>query len=205
MPPSATVARPRLILASESPRRLALLRQIGIEPDAVLPAALDESPRQGELPRPCAQRLAREKGAAIAAGETTPALVLAADTIVALGRRILPKAETEEQARRCLALLSGRRHTVVTAVTLTPGGGWEQGRACERVVETSVAFSRLSAKQIDALIEQGDWRGKAGGYAIQGMAAAFIRQIGGSYSAVMGLPLFETAQLLRGQPGGWLA
>ncbi|MCQ9154729.1 Maf family protein [Acidomonas methanolica] len=205
MPPSAAAARPRLILASESPRRLALLRQIGIEPDVILPAALDESPRQGELPRPCAQRLAQEKGAAIAAGETTPALVLAADTIVALGRRILPKAETEEQARRCLALLSGRRHTVVTAVTLTPGGGWDKGRACERVVETSVAFSRLSATQIDALIEQGDWRGKAGGYAIQGMAAAFIRQIGGSYSAVMGLPLFETAQLLRGQPGGWLA
>ncbi|MBA5727786.1 Maf family nucleotide pyrophosphatase [Bombella mellum] len=196
----ADSSRPALILASASPRRIALFRQIGVEPDAICPADLDETPKKDELPRPHALRLARAKAAHVAARHDGPALIIGADTVVAAGRRILPKAEDAETARRCLTLLSGRRHKVFTAVVCQPTADWAEGRYCERVVESHVIFSRLTPRQIDALIEGGDWHGKAGGYGLQGQAAAFIRQVGGSPSGVIGLPLFETAQLLRGQP-----
>jgi septum formation protein len=173
-------------------------------PDAIVPADLDEEPRPGELPRACAQRLSRAKADHVASLQDGPALILAADTIVSVGRRILPKAEDRETARRCLTLLSGRRHVVVTSVTLAPSAAWPEGRRTERLVESAVTFARLTKHQIEALLDHGDWQGKAGGYAIQGMAASFIRYLGGSHSAVMGLPLFETAQMLRGQPGRWL-
>jgi septum formation protein len=186
--------RPRLILASASPRRLALLQQIGLAPDAVRPADIDETPLRGELPRQAARRLARLKAEAVAPGD---GFVLAADTVVACGRRILPKAETPAQARACLELLSGRRHDVLTGVTLIA----PDGRRAERVCETVVAFARLTGAQIAAYLASDEWHGKAGGYAIQGLAAAHIRFIAGSYSNVVGLPLFETAQLLRGL--GW--
>ncbi|MBS1063737.1 Maf family protein [Gluconobacter wancherniae] len=205
---TGTQACPALVLASASPRRLDLLSQIGIVPDAVVSADVDEEPRPGEMPRPLSERLARAKADHVANLRADPALVLGADTVVAVGRRILPKAEDEATARRCLTLLSGRRHKVITTVVLRPTKAWEAGRSSERVVESTVIFARLTNDHIDALIAQGDWRGKAGGYAIQGAAAAHIRQIGGSYSAVVGLPLFETAQLLRGQirrEGGWIA
>ena len=182
---------PRLILASASPRRLALLAQIGITPDEVIATDIDEAPLKAEPPRPHAQRLARAKAAA-AAREN--AYILAADTVVSLGRRILPKAETEAQARTCLALLSGRRHHVLTAVVLQA----PDGRRAERVADSTVTFARLTQPQIDAYIATGEWHGKAGGYAIQGAAAAHIRFLSGSHSNVVGLPLFETAQLLRG-------
>ncbi len=185
--------KPRLILASASPRRLALLAQIGVVPDAVRAADLDETPAKGELPRAHALRLAREKAASIAATEAG-GLVLAADTVVARGRRILPKAETDAEVRACLALLSGRAHRVYTAVALVvPGGAMH-----ERVSETRVAFKRLSSAEIDAYLASGEGRGKAGGYAIQGHAAAFVRLLTGSYSGVVGLPLFEVASLLGG-------
>ena len=181
-----------LVLASASPRRLALLAQIGVTPSRVAPADLNETPRKDEAPRPHAQRLAREKCAAILAGPDE--FVLAADTVVSVGRRILPKAETEDQARRCLDLLSGRRHHVLTAIAVRA----PDGRIAERVNNTAVIFNRLTSRQIDFYLASGEWQGKAGGYAIQGLAAAYIRQIDGSYSGVVGLPLFETAQLLRG-------
>lgn len=195
---------PLLVLASASPRRIALLEQIGLTPDRVLPANIDETPAKGEVPRAYAQRMAAEKARAIASTLTEPALVLAADTVVALGRRILPKAEDRESARFCLERLSGRRHTVLTSVVVAPTAGWTLGRYGARLVETAVTFSRLTPYQIDALLDAGDWSGKAGGYALQGHAASFIRALSGSASAVIGLPLFETAQLLRGQPGSWL-
>ena len=182
---------PLLILASASPRRLALLAQIGLVPDAVVPADIDETPNKDELPRPLAQRLARAKAAAAA---REGAFVLAADTVVGVGRRILPKAETEAEARACLALLSGRRHSVLTAVVLRA----PDGRQAERVVDSTVTFARLTPAQVEAYLASGEWQGKAGGYAIQGRAAAHIRFIAGSHSNVVGLPLFETAQLLRG-------
>ncbi|MGA3400042.1 MAG: Maf family nucleotide pyrophosphatase [Acetobacteraceae bacterium] len=185
-----------LVLASASPRRLDLLAQIGIAPDRVVSPEIDETPARAELPRACALRLARAKAGAVAA---PGCLVLAADTVVAAGRRILPKAETEAEARRCLALLSGRRHSVLTAVVLATS----DGRRSERLVTSVVAFSRLTAPQLDAYVAGGEWQGKAGGYAIQGHAAAFVRFLSGSYSNVVGLPLFETAQLLRG--AGWLS
>ncbi len=191
--------RPRLVLASASPRRLELLARIGIRPDQVLPADIDETPRRDELPRALAARLAAEKAAAVAALAPAGALVLAADTVVGVGRRILPKAEAEEEARRCLALLSGRRHQVTTGVALV---GPEPGKTRIRLVTTAVAFQRLTGQQVDAYIESGEWRGKAGGYAIQGRAEAMVRFLSGSWSNVVGLPLFETAQLLRGI--GWL-
>jgi septum formation protein len=181
-----------LILASASPRRLALLAQIGITPDQVIPADIDETPRAGEVPRPYAERVAREKAAAVA---VPGAFVLAADTVVAVGRRILGKAETAAEARACLELLSGRRHHVLTALTLiTPSG-----EASHRVSDSAVIFNRLTATELDTYIATGEWHGKAGGYAIQGHAAAFIRALSGSYSGVVGLPLFETAQLLKGR------
>ncbi len=182
-------ARPLLILASESPRRLDLLRQIGVTPDRVVPTAIDETPRKDELPREAARRLAREKALAARA---PGALALGADTIVACGRRILPKAESEAQARACLALLSGRAHRVLTAIAVA---GPDFVR--ERLVETRVTMKRLSAREIDWYVRGGEWRGKAGGYAIQGAAARFVSAINGSYTAVVGLPLLETAQLLE--------
>jgi len=180
----------RLILASASPRRLALLAQIGVVPDAVMPADIDETPRKGELPIPYARRLAAAKAAAIA---EPGALILAADTVVAAGRRILPKAETEAEARAALALLSGRRHRVHSAVTLIDG----EGRARHRLATAIVAFKPLSEDELAAYLASGEWQGKAGGYAIQGRAEALIRRLSGSWSNVVGLPLYETRALLR--------
>jgi septum formation protein len=180
-----------LVLASASPRRLDLLRQIGLVPDIVDPAEIDETPTPRELPGPHAARLARAKAEAVAARHPG-ALVLAADTVVAIGRRILPKAETEDQARACLDALSGRRHSVLGGICLvTP-----EGQRRERLVTTVVRFRRLDRGEIAAYLASGEWQGKAGGYAIQGLAAAFIPFIGGSHSNVVGLALAETAALL---------
>jgi septum formation protein len=189
-----TTAVPILVLASASPRRLELLRQIGIVPDRVDPADIDEIPARDELPPAHVVRLAEAK-ARIVQPRHPGAFILAADTIVACGRRILPKAEDEATARACLTLLSGRRHRVYGGVALmTPSGE----TAIRRVV-TQVAFKRLSKTELDAYLATGEWHGKAGGYAIQGCAAAFIPWIAGSYSNVVGLPLSETAQLLAGR------
>ena len=182
------------MLASSSPRRLMLLAQLGITPASVVSPDIDESPLREELPRPYAQRMARAKAAAV---RIPGSFVLAGDTVVAVGRRILPKAETEPEARACLKLLSGRRHHVLTAIALTA----PDGSVVERLSESIVTFNRLTAQQSDAYIASGEWRGKAGGYAINGLAASFVRFLSGSYSGVVGLPLFETAQLLRGF--GW--
>ena len=182
----------RLILASASPRRLDLLARIGVEPDAVVPADIDESVPRGELPRVHAQRLAREKAQAVAAAEPD-ALVLAADTVVAVGRRILPKVEDEETLRACMKLLSGRRHRVLTGVALAiPRNGVR-----ERLVETMIAMKRLSEEEIAYYSNHGEWRGKAGGYALQGYGEVYVRHIAGSYSNVVGLPLAETRVLLK--------
>ena len=182
-----------LVLASASPRRLDLLRQVGIVPAAVDPAAVDEAPLKAELPHLYARRVAAAKAAAVA--ERHPgAFVLAADTVVAIGRRILPKAESEAEARACLALLSGRRHRVLGAVALVA----PDGRLRQRLVTTRVAVRRLTAAEISSYLAGGEWRGKAGGYAIQGAAAAFIPWINGSYPNVVGLPLTETLALLAG-------
>jgi len=188
-----TSEKQKLILASASPRRLALLAQIGIEPDAVRPADLDEEPQKGELPRLHAIRLAEEKAKAVAALEPG-AFILAADTVVACGRRILPKAMSEGDARACLMLLSGRAHRVYTAVALID----PQGRLRQRLSETRVHFKRLSEVEVEAYVACEEWRGKAGGYAIQGHAGAFVRALNGSYSGVVGLPLFEVKALLEG-------
>jgi len=182
-----------LVLASASPRRLDLLRQIGIEPAAIDPADIDERPHGRELPAAHARRVARAK-AAVVSGRHPGAFVLAADTVVACGRRVLPKATDREIARECLNLLSGRRHRVFGAVVLIG----PDGRKAERLVITAVTFKRLSAGEIDAYLAGGEWEGKAGGYAIQGRAAQYVPQIVGSYSNVVGLPLYETAALLRG-------
>jgi septum formation protein len=189
--------RPPLVLASASPRRLDLLARLGIVPDRTIATAINETPFKGEIPRPHAARLALAKAEA-AAVQAPAALVLAADTVVGVGRRILPKAETEQQARDCLALLSGRRHRVVTAVVLA----MPDGRRMRRIVESAVTFQRLTEQQVADYLAGGEWQGKAGGYAIQGRAESFIRFLSGSHSNVVGLPLFETAQLLRGV--GWL-
>jgi septum formation protein len=189
--------RPPLVLASASPRRLDLLARLGIAPDRVIATDIDETPFKGEVPRPHAVRLALAKAEA-AAAEAPAAIVLAADTVVGVGRRILPKATTAEQARACLDLLSGRRHRVTTAVILA----LPDGRRLRRVVESAVTFQRLTGQQVADYLAGGEWQGKAGGYAIQGRAEAFIRFLSGSHSNVVGLPLFETAQLLRGI--GWL-
>jgi septum formation protein len=183
----------RLVLASASPRRLELLVQIALPPDLVDPADLDETPLPHEQPRDMAMRLAAAKARLVAARHPD-AFVLACDTVVAVGRRILPKAEDEAAARRCLALLSGRRHRVHGGLGLvTPGG-----KTMVRHAETVVAFKRLTPQEIDDYVACGEWRGKAGGYAVQGIAARFVRFLSGSYSNVVGLPLFETAQLLSG-------
>ncbi len=180
----------RLILASASPRRLDLLARIGVVPDAVVPADVDESVPAGELPRTHALRLAREKAQAVAAPD---ALVLAADTVVAVGRRILPKVEDEQTLRSCMALLSGRRHRVMTGVALALPGG----EIRERLVETMIAMKRLSEEEIVYYASHGEWRGKAGGYALQGYGEVYVRHIAGSYSNVVGLPLAETRMLLK--------
>jgi len=190
----SAVIRHQLVLASASPRRLALLAQIGIAPQRVVAPEIDETPKKTEVPRVLAMRLAHAKASAVAA---EGGCVLAADTVVALGRRILPKTETASEARRCLTLLSGRRHNVLTAVVLVG----PDGKRTERCVDSVVAFSRLTEDQISAYLAGGEWHGKAGGYAIQGTASCFVRFLSGSYSNVVGLPLFETAQLLRGI--GW--
>jgi len=192
--------RPKLILASASPRRLELLQQIGIEPDALLPVDLDETPRKNELPRTLAARLAEEKtraAAAIAARreELAEAYIIGADTVVSVGRRILPKCEIVAEAAQSLRLLSGRAHRVHTAVCLiTP-----KGRARHKLVETRLRLKRLSADEIEAYLGSGEWRGNAGGYALQGLAGAFAQKLVGSYSAVVGLPLYETMSLLSGE------
>ena len=181
----------RLILASASPRRLDLLARIGVVPDAVDPADIDETPGKTELPVPYAERMAAEKAGHVAARHPD-AFVLAADTVVCVGRRILPKADTEEQARTCLELMSGRRHRVHTAVTLiAPGGG-----ARHRLSSSIVALKRLHADEIAAYLAGGEWRGKAGGYAIQGAAEAYCRFMSGSWSGIVGLPLYDTRTLL---------
>lgn len=180
---------PTLILASASPRRRDLLARLGVAPRAVIAADIDESPRKAELPRAYAVRMAREKALAVPPSD---AFVLSGDTVVAVGRRTLPKAEDEATARACLALLSGRRHRVLSAVALRS----PDGTLRERLSETQLRFKRLSASEIDAYIAGGEWRGKAGGYAIQGMAEALIPWIQGSHSGVIGLPLFETRALL---------
>jgi septum formation protein len=184
-----------LILASESPRRLALLAQAGIVPAHVVPAAIDERVKKGELPRAHALRLAQEKARAAQARHGAGAFILAADTVVACGRRILPKAESDDQVRACLRLLSGRRHQVMTAVALiAPGGG-----ACRtRMASTRVSFLRLEDSAIREYAESHEGLGKAGGYAIQGRAEIFVKEINGSYSNVVGLPLALTVGLLKG-------
>jgi septum formation protein len=182
----------RLVLASASPRRLDLLARIGVAPDAVIPADIDESVPKGERPREHALRLARGKAQAVAEKEPD-ALVLAADTVVAVGRRILPKVEDEQTLRACMRLLSGRRHRVLTGVALViPGRGMR-----ERLVETMIAMKRLSDQEIDHYASNGEWRGKAGGYALQGYGEVYVRHIAGSYSNVVGLPLAETRVLLK--------
>jgi septum formation protein len=181
------------VLASASPRRLDLLAQIGRRPDSVDPADIDETPLKGELPRPHAHRLAVAKAEAVAARHPD-AFVLAADTVVAVGRRILPKAEDERTARRCLDLLAGRAHRVFGGLCIIA----PDGRRATRVVETRVTMARLSDEQLAAYLASGEWHGKAGGYAIQGRAAAFVSAVSGSYSNVVGLPLHETDKLLSG-------
>ncbi|SDD40379.1 Maf family protein [Kordiimonas lacus] len=187
----ATQTAQTLVLASASPRRQDLLAQIGVTPDVIAPAHIDETPHRDELPKPHAERLAREKAAAVAP-DHKDALVLAADTVVAVGKRILPKAEDEATARKCLKMLSGRRHKVISGISIV----LPSGKQLTKSVTTVVAFKRLSDADIDRYIESGEWDGKAGGYAIQGLAATYVRFLSGSYSSVVGLPLFEV--------GGWL-
>ena len=203
------VGRPKLVLASGSPRRLALLNQAGIEPDSLQPAEIDEIPVKGELPRALANRLAREKAQVALASvkideELRGSYIVAADTVVAVGRRVMPKAEMLEDAAACLRMLSGRNHRVYTGVCLvTPKETFRQ-----RLVETRVRFKRLSGEDLEAYLASGEWRGKAGGYAIQGLAGTFVVKMVGSYSNVVGLPLYETLSLLSGEGYpvhfGWL-
>jgi septum formation protein len=201
--------RPRLVLASASPRRLQLLEQAGVKPDLLLPTDLDETPLASERPRDLARRLARLKAESARrmithredAGES---MILSADTVVAVGRRVLPKPEIVEEGAQCLRLLSGRAHRVYTAIAvITPGGALR-----ERLVETRVRFKRLSEQDIDTYLASGEWRGKAGGYAIQGIAGSFVVKIVGSYTGVVGLPLYETMALIGGEGYpvhlGWL-
>ena len=203
------LGRPKFVLASGSPRRLSLLNQAGIEPDALRPADVDETPKRGELPRACANRLARAKADAALKSvqlddELRGSFILAADTVVAVGRRILPKANLVDEASQCLRLLSGRNHRVHTSVCLiTPKETFRQ-----RHVETRVRFKRLSDQDIESYLASGEWRGKAGGYAAQGIAGTFLVKIVGSYSNIVGLPLYETVTLLGGEGFpihfGWL-
>jgi septum formation protein len=203
------IGRPKLVLASGSPRRLGLLNQAGIEPDSLIPSEIDEIPQKGELPRALATRLAREKAeAALNAvrrnDQLRGAYIIAADTVVAVGRRILPRAESLDEAAACLRLLSGRAHRVYTGICLvTPKEAFRQ-----RLVETRVRFKRLSKEDLEAYLASGEWRGKAGGYAVQGLAGTFVVKIIGSYSNIVGLPLYESMSLLSGEGYpvhfGWL-
>lgn len=187
--------RQKLWLASASPRRLDLLAQIDIKPDNVGPADIDETPQSGETPRELARRLASEKAAAVLTNipENEDWIILAADTVVAQGRRILPKAETEETAKACLQLLSGRAHRVYSGVCLL-----YKGKSMLRVADTRVVMKKLSDEEIKTYLDSMEWQGKAGGYAIQGQADAFVKSLNGSYSNVVGLPLYETSSLLTG-------
>lgn len=189
--PSTLVPKlmPQLVLASASPRRRELIARLGITPDAIEAADIDETPQPREVPRDYARRMAREKALALSAPD---ACVLAGDTVVVCGRRILPKAEDEATARACLTLLSGRRHRVLSAIALRS----PDGTLRERLSETIVRFKQLSHAEIEAYIAGGEWEGKAGGYAIQGNAEGLIVSISGSHSGVVGLPLFETRALL---------
>ncbi len=194
------IGRPKFVLASGSPRRLALVNQAGIEPDALKPVDIDETPKRGELPRAYANRLAHAKAyAALEAvkldDELRGAFILAADTVVAVGRRILPKAEMLDEAAQCLRLLSGRNHRVYTAICLVTAR--EAFR--QRLIETRVRFKRLSSEDIEGYLASGEWRGKAGGYAVQGIAGTFVVKIVGSYTNVVGLPLYETMTLILGE------
>ena len=192
---SKSGSRLLLVLASESPRRRSLLAQIGIVPNAIVSPQIDETVLKGEVPRLHALRLAEAKARAVAATwKGAPALILAADTVVACGRRVLPKAADEAQVRTCFALLSGRSHQVLTAVAVAK----PDGSVISRVALTRVSFARLSNDEIDAYAAGGEGIGKAGGYAIQGRAESFVRQINGSWSNVVGLPLFHTLQMLKG-------
>ena len=203
------IGRPKLVLASGSPRRLGLLNQAGIEPDSLRPAEIDEMPVKGELPRALANRLARAKAEAALATirldeELRGSYILAADTVVAVGRRIMPKAGMLDEAAQCLRLLSGRNHRVYTGVCLvTPKEAFRQ-----RLVETRLRFKRLSNEELEAYLASGEWRGKAGGYAVQGLAGTFVVKLVGSYTNVVGLPLYETLSLLGGEGYpvhfGWL-
>jgi septum formation protein len=203
------MGRPKLVLASGSPRRLALINQAGVEPDSLEPAEIDETPERGELPRTLAVRLAREKALKAqervrAREELKGAFILAADTVVAVGRRIMPKPELLEEAASCLRLLSGRTHRVYSGVCLiTPNDSVKT-----RLVETRVRFKRLSDQDIESYLASGEWRNKAGGYAIQGLAGTFVVKLVGSYSSVVGLPLYESIALLAGEGYpvhfGWL-
>ncbi|MEM6665578.1 MAG: Maf-like protein [Pseudomonadota bacterium] len=190
----------RLILASASPRRLALLQQIGLDPDFVRPAEVDETPKKGELPRVLAARLAREKAdlayeRAKRADEAAGSYIVASDTVVCVGRRVLPKPEALDEANHCLRLLSGRSHRVYSGISLvTPAG-----KRRHKLVESRLRFKRLSQKEIENYLLTGEWHGKAGGYAIQGRAGAFVVKLQGSYSNVVGLPLHETMALLEGE------
>ena len=203
------IGRPKLVLASGSPRRLSLLNQAGIEPDSLQPAEVDEIPVKGELPRALANRLAREKAQVALASvrideELRGSYIIAADTVVAVGRRVMPKAEMLDEAAACLRLLSGRNHRVYTGICLvTPKEAFRQ-----RLIETRVRFKRLSNEDLEAYLASGEWRGKAGGYAIQGLAGTFVVKMVGSYTNVGGLPLYETLSLLSGEGYpvhfGWL-
>jgi len=203
------IGRPKLVLASGSPRRLALINQAGIEPEALKPSDVDETPKRGEIPRAYANRLAKEKAQVALDNirlddELRGAFILAADTVVAVGRRILPKAELLDEAQQCLRLLSGRNHRVYTSICLvTPRESFRQ-----RLVETRVRFKRLTAEDIESYLACGEWRGKAGGYAAQGIGGTFIVKLVGSYTNVVGLPLYETISLLGGEGYpirfGWL-
>ena len=197
--PAAAKSPVKLVLASASPRRLALLERVGLVPDLLNPADVDEIPRKRETPRALSVRLARAKAERalempLVRGLGGNTFVIAADTVVGLGRRILPKAQTAEQAKDCLSLLSGRSHWVYSSVCLASPGN----RFAARCVETKVRFKRLSREDIDSYIASEEWRGKAGGYAIQGRAEAFVRMLTGSHSGVIGLPLYETVYLLEG-------
>ncbi len=204
------MGRPKLVLASGSPRRLALLNQAGIEPDSLEPAEIDETPERGELPRTLAVRLAREKALKVQErvrlqDQLKDSYILAADTVVALGRRILPKPELLEEASSCLRLLSGRTHKVYSGVcVITP-----KDTVKTRLVETRVRFKRLSDQEIESYLASGEWRNKAGGYAIQGLAGGFVVKLIGSYTNVVGLPLYETNAVLSGEGFpihfGWLS